>query len=167
MSQGRELRCYDYVNRPYVEVRDALYADAHGIFARATNAAASRANALVAQLHVRLGAIAVAADVDIKVLAAEATASPFGTKATRFALEWQSAHSPGLFPAMKAWLTVYALSSSETQLDFEGLYDPPLGLIGDAVDALLGRRIAEACVLRFVQDVAELLRHEMAQVQRC
>ncbi len=162
MSQSRELHCYDYVNHPYATVRDALRHDPTGVFGRATRAAASRADNLAAQLRLQVGALAIAADVDIQVVADEETTSPFGAPAHRFTLAWQSARNPGLFPAMRATLSVYALSAGETQLDFQGSYDPPLGLLGDALDALVGRRIAEACVLRFVQDVAQLLRDELA-----
>ena len=50
----------------------------------------------------------------------------------------------------------------ETQLDFSGQYEPPLGAVGDAVDALVGHRIAEASVHRFVTDVARYLREHLA-----
>ena len=64
---------------------------------------------------------------------------------------------------MTAVLAVYPLTATETQLDFSGQYDPPLGAVGDAVDALVGHRIAEASVHRFVTEgtieerIAELL----------
>ena len=50
---------------------------------------------------------------------------------------------------------------TETQLDFEGDYEPPLGLIGNAVDSVIGHRIAEASVHRFVTDVATHLRDSL------
>ena len=43
MSTGREIRSYDYVNRPYERVRDALRQNALTVFQSATKAAASRA----------------------------------------------------------------------------------------------------------------------------
>jgi hypothetical protein len=161
MSQ-QELRCYDYVNRPYAAVRDALDADAAGLFARATSAAAARAEVVATQLRVQLGAIAVATDVVVRLTSTQTVRSPLHSLATCFALEWHSLRHPGWFPAMHASLTVYALSSYETQLVFEGHYDPPLGLLGDALDALMGRRIAEVSVLRFVQEVAAQLSLELA-----
>jgi hypothetical protein len=36
MSSGREIRSYDYVNRPYERVRDALRQDALTVFQSAT-----------------------------------------------------------------------------------------------------------------------------------
>jgi hypothetical protein len=44
MSTGREIRSYDYVNRPYERVRDALRENALTVFQSATKAAASRAH---------------------------------------------------------------------------------------------------------------------------
>src|SRR5262245_45258333 len=41
-----ELRCYDYVNRPYAQVSEALGGNAHGVFERATHLAVKRAEAL-------------------------------------------------------------------------------------------------------------------------
>jgi hypothetical protein len=55
------------------------------------------------------------------------------------------------------------LSSQETQLDLHGRYRPPLGVVGNALDALVGHRIAEASVLRFVQGVATRLSTELAE----
>ena len=46
MSKGREIRCYDYVNHSYEQVRDALSGDARAVFQSATKAAASRAQSI-------------------------------------------------------------------------------------------------------------------------
>jgi len=65
---------------------------------------------------------------------------------------------PRLFPLMKAEISIYPFTATETQLDFLGVYKPPLGLLGKAVNAIIGHRIAEASVHRFVSDVAAYLR---------
>jgi hypothetical protein len=62
---------------------------------------------------------------------------------------------------MEATFSIYALSSTETQLDLHGRYLPPLGLVGGAVNALVGNRVAEASVLRFIQDVRARLETEL------
>jgi hypothetical protein len=59
---------------------------------------------------------------------------------------------------MDGVLTLYPLTATETQLDFLGRYEPPLGVVGDAVDALVGYRVAEASVHRFITDIARYLR---------
>lgn len=46
MNTGNEIRCYDYVNHAYEQVRDALIKDPLGTFQSATRAAASRAQSV-------------------------------------------------------------------------------------------------------------------------
>jgi hypothetical protein len=159
MSSKHSLRCYDYINQPCERVLQALRADASGIFRRATLSSAARASAVGAQLHVQVGVLDVAADVAIELGAAEENTS--SRRSTTFPLSWRSTKSPGLFPHMKAKLIVYPLTSTETQLELEGTYDPPLGLLGDAIDAVVGHRIAEASVLQFLQEISTLLRKEL------
>ena len=64
---GRELQCYDYVNRTYELVRDVLVKDAAGIFSRATRRAAEHVETLTATLRTSIGPIDVGADIDIAV----------------------------------------------------------------------------------------------------
>lgn len=161
MTRRHELRCFDYVNRPYRAVRDALTANALAIFEHATRSAADRATDLGAELRVRIGAVEIAADVEIMIAAVAADRSPANQAATRIDLGWKSRRSPGLFPAMTGSLWLYALSPRDTQIEFLGSYDPPLGLLGDAIDAIALHRIAEASVKRFVNDVASYLRCEL------
>lgn len=159
MKSVREIRSYDYVNRPYEDVRDALSKDARKVFQAATKAAASRARSVAAGLRVNIGAIEVGADIDISVKKIEEKPSKaMAVTATRMQLEWEAATLPGLFPFMKAELSIYPLTATETQLDFSGLYRPPLGAVGKALNAIAGHRIAEAAVHRFVSDVAAYLR---------
>jgi hypothetical protein len=154
MSEGRELQVYSYVNRPYDKVVEALRLDAVGVFQRATAGAAERAESLASTLHVSLGPIEIAADVELRVKGIVETAGPMGPT-TVMRLEWQAARSPEIFPTMEATLAVYPLAPNETQLDFTGRYAPPLGLMGAAIDAIAGHRIAEATVNRFVEEIAE------------
>jgi hypothetical protein len=163
MSTEHEIRSYDYVNRPYERVRDALTQNALTVFQSATKAAASRAQSVAAELHVEFGGIGVKTDISISVRNIEekmidATSTP----TTRLQLEWEATTMPRLFPLMKAELSVYPLTSTETQLDFSGVYEPPFGPVGRTMNAILGHRIAEVSVHRFVSDVAGYLRQALA-----
>jgi hypothetical protein len=105
----------------------------------------------------------VKTDINISVTSIEekmvdATSTP----TTRLQLEWEAATMPGLFPLMKGELTVYPLTSTETQLDFSGVYQPPFGPVGKTMNAIVGHCIAEVSVLRFVSDVAGYLRQALA-----
>lgn len=159
MSKGQQIRTYDYVNHPYDRVRDALCKNTSSVFQAATKAAAARANTLASELRIDLAGIQLGADIAISVKGtAHAPASGTAGPSTVIQLEWEAANRPHLFPFMRAELAIYPLTATETQLDFSGVYSPPLGVLGSAVNALVGHRIAESSVHRFVADVAQHLR---------
>jgi hypothetical protein len=163
MSKGLEIRCYDYVNHPYERVRDALRDNALTVFQSATKAAASRAQSIAAELHVDVGGVGFTTDIRISVKSVEEKIlDVMWTPATELLLEWEAATKPGLFPLMKAELSIYPLTATETQLDFLGRYEPPFGRVGKAINAIVGHRIAEVSVHRFISDVAGYLRQALA-----
>lgn len=162
MSKGPEIRCFDYVNHPYERVRDALKENAVAVFQSATKAAASRAQSVAAELHVDFGGIGVTTDIKIDVQSIEEKVAPGSSPITRLLLEWEAATMPGLFPLMKGELSIYPLTSTETQLDFSGVYSPPFGAVGKTMNAIVGHRIAEVSVHRFIADVAAYLRRTLA-----
>jgi hypothetical protein len=163
MTKGREIRCYDYVNHPYERVRDALRQDPLTVFQSATKAAASRAQSIAAELHVDIGGMGVKTDIRISVKnVEEKVPNALSIPATRLLLEWEAATMPRMFPLMKAELAIYPLTATETQLDFSGIYKPPFGAVGKAMNAIVGHRIAEVSVHRFISDVAGYLRQVLA-----
>ncbi len=162
MSKGRELRCYDYVNHPYLMVRDAIQKDALAVFQAATKGAASRADSIASELHVKIGGLEIAKEIAIAVNSIEEDTSASSPK-TVLRIEWKAKESPGLFPLMKADLSIYPLTATETQLDFAGLYEPPAGAVGGVIDSMVGNRIADVSVHRFVTDVAAYLRSSLAK----
>ena len=157
MASAHALRAYDYVGRPYATVRDAVAKD-RSIFRRATNAAASRADALAASLRVDLGGIEIGTGIDIVLESVEES-----DRRTVLKIGWEASRATAHFPSMKATLSIYPLSPTETQLDLQGTYTPPLGVVGAALDVLALHRVAEASVHRFVADVARLLRTELPE----
>jgi hypothetical protein len=66
---------------------------------------------------------------------------------------------------MKAVLSFWPLTSSETQMEIEGAYRPPLGAVGNVADAAVGHRVAEAAVHRFLDDVVEQIRRELPEAR--
>ena len=157
---GTNIRCFDYVNHPYQKVCEILKSNASEVFHDATSSAQSRAESVTSGLHVNVGAIEFSKEVLIDVQGHVEEEQPRQRKTT-IQLEWKAADTPQLFPVMKANLNIYPITGKETQLDFEGEYDPPLGIIGKAIDALVGHRIAEASVHHFVSEVAEYLRKNL------
>ena len=163
MSTGRQIRSYDYVNHPYARVRDILNRNAAEVFRTATKAAASRAESVAAELHVDFAGLGVKADINISVKVVEEKPTDATSSASaKLLLEWESATLPRWFPLMQGELTLYPLTTTETQLDFLGSYEPPFGAVGKTMNAIAGHRIAEASVHRFVSDVAGYLRHALA-----
>src|ERR1700741_1703992 len=107
MSTGRGIRSYDYVNRPYERVRDALKQNALTVFQPATKTAASRAQSVAAELHVDFGGIGVKSDVKIVLKSVEESApDPTSNPTTTLRLEWEAATMPDLFPLMNGALSI-------------------------------------------------------------
>jgi hypothetical protein len=72
-----------------------------------------------------------------------------------------------LFPTLEGSLDAAWLGRGRTYLALSLTYDPPLGLVGRAVDATLLHRVAEMVVQRFLEAIAnellvraECLRHQ-------
>lgn len=163
MRRQPEVRSYDYVNHAYEAVRDALRDRSAEIFQEATNAATSRAKDVASALRVNLGSIEIATRIRIKAAELEELPGSITAPATsKLDIEWESAKAPHLFPFMRATLAVYPLSATETQLELYGTYDPPMGALGDVMNAVVGRRVAEASVHRFVLEVADYLRRTLS-----
>jgi hypothetical protein len=95
-------------------------------------------------------------DIDEKIV--DASSGP----TLRLRLEWEATTMPRWFPLMRGELSVYPLTATETQLDFSGVYEPPFGAVGKTMNAIIGHRIAEVSVHRFVSDVAGYLRQVLA-----
>ena len=162
MSGPRELHCYDYVNAPYVRVSEALSRDAAAIFQRATASAAGRAGELGATLRVDVGPLQVGVDVKVEVRGSREEVSALGEHTTHIDFGWAAARAAGLFPSLDGTLMLSQLGAAETQLDLHARYRPPLGVVGQALDAVAGHRIAEASLRRFVDEVSARLRAELA-----
>lgn len=159
MGIAKQFRVYDYVNHPYDDVRRELVSRGSDVFRDATKVAAARAQSVASELHLSFSGIEMSADISISIISVlelpkTATSGP----TTRIQLEWEAAKLPRLFPFMRAEISIYPLTSSETQLELVANYEPPFGLIGTAMDTVIGRRIAEASVHRFIVDVATYLR---------
>jgi len=164
MSEPRKLRCYQYVNRSFPAVRELLRLRPLEVFQHATKSAAVRAKDVTSSLHTNVGGLDVGVDVSIHVHGVRDDEGVAGlSPVTRISLAWEAAHATAFFPVMTAELSLWPLTATETQLEIEGAYRPPLGIVGNAVDAAVGHRLAEATVHRFLDDVVEQLRRELPE----
>lgn len=162
MRQSRKVRYYQFVQRPYGAVRGLLRERPLEVLQRATTSAAARAEALGATLRVALAGFEIGVDVKIHVTAIRDEEAVGGlSPVTHVMLSWEAARAPGLFPLMSAQLSIWPLSSTETEIEIEGEYRPPLGAVGDALDAAVGYRIARASVHQFLEDVVRQIHLEL------
>ncbi len=157
-----EIQLYGYVEQPFDRVCDELRSRATSVFHEATAGAVTRAAQVAAGLHVRLAGVEISRDVQVRVKSYVEYESRADRRMT-VELEWQSADLPSLYPVMQASLHVYPVCDTETQLDFHGNYEPPLGVLGKAVNAVIGHRIAEASVHQFMQDVTSYLNKKLSK----
>jgi hypothetical protein len=74
---------------------------------------------------------------------------------------WEASRATSLFPSMHLELSAWPLSTTETQLEIAGEYRPPLGVVGNAMDAVVGHRIAEAAVHTLLDDVVEQMKRDL------
>ena len=162
MSGARELHCYDYVNASYARVTEAIARDASAIIQRATASAAGRAGELGATLRVDIGPIEVGVDISVEVRSSREDVSVLGDRVTHIEIAWVASRAAGWFPSLEGTLSLMPLGGQETQVDLHARYRPPLGVVGQALDAALGWRVAEAALRRFVDDVSARLRSELA-----
>ncbi len=157
MVMPHQLTCHDDIHQPYARVRDALLANPGYVFRHATAAA----KAETAALRIALGPIDVGVDVALQVLSVARDAMP-GEPLTKLTLGWTAARAPALFPVMWTTLSIFPLANGDTRIALDGTYQEPLGRAGQAIDAVVGHRIADASVSRFVKEVAGWLREELA-----
>lgn len=154
-----ELKAFDYVNRPYAAVKTLLTQDPVATFRRATLHEGADADA---GLHAKVGPLLeVTSTIAIEVLGVEETSVVEGHPRTDIKIRWQATRKPGMFPTMNATLSVYPLSPTETQLELAGTYTPPMGAVGQVLDATAMRGIAEKSVEGLVKDLGSYLRRTM------
>lgn len=159
----RQLYLYEYVDAPFDDIAQVLAERGPALFQEATAEAVARADKVRAELVVDLGAFEVGREVEIEVGAFD----PIEVMRVKVHLNWKAAEASGLFPALSADLEVAALAFHPplSQVTIVGHYDPPLGVLGAAGDALFLHRLAEAAMHRFLHDVCERLTAAAEEVE--
>lgn len=70
----------------------------------------------------------------------------------------------GPFPKFSGTIKMRPLSP-DTELALSGEYQPPLGVVGEAFDAVIGKRIAEATAQTLLETIKEGLEADFAAVK--
>lgn len=71
-----------------------------------------------------------------------------------YPITWTAVGAKGLFPRLTADLVLSHVGQERTKLSLQGIYQPPLGPIGRAIDRTLLRNVAESTVQDWVDRVA-------------
>ena len=159
MPTKTKVRWLDRVDRPYQKIQKLLSQNANEVFHLATSTAESQVETETADLHTKIGGREFRKDVMVKVQSCTDIDSDSDPKMI-IDLQWKATESQFLFPTMCAQLHVFPIKDNLTQLDFQGEYEPPMGLLGKAIDKAMGQKIAEDCVRHFVEEVTDYL-HKM------
>jgi hypothetical protein len=70
-------------------------------------------------------------------------------------IAWRAASADRLFPTLTADLEIEAVNGTAIRFALVGSYRPPVSVVGEAADRLIGHHIAEAVVRTFLEGVAE------------
>jgi hypothetical protein len=72
-------------------------------------------------------------------------------------LTWEPVGLEGLLPRLDANIELGPLGEDRTQLAISARYQPPLGVVGQAVDRVLLHRVAEATLKDFLDRVGQAI----------
>jgi hypothetical protein len=70
---------------------------------------------------------------------------------------WKATFPEKLFPVMTGKVDVAPVSKNETRLTVSGMYEPPLGKLGEELDAALMHHVAEGTVKELAESIAAAL----------
>lgn len=159
----RPLYHYEYVHEPFDDIIRLLADRAAAVLQTATDAAAAHAREVVTTLHVPVGRFEIGRQVVIDV----GEYVPQQLRTGYVPISWRAEEHAQLFPRVEAKLEVAALSIDPpvTQVSLVGAYTPPFGAVGAVADDVVGHRVAEAAVHRFVEDVTHRIRAELAEAR--
>jgi hypothetical protein len=162
MSQPQFVVCRRSVDRPYERVASLLREQPGNLLQRATASASARAASVAVILRVNVVGFEVGVNVRLHSCHVRETSGTLPNGPTlKLELAWSSARSPELFPPMLAELSTRPIDSTLTELEFRGSYWPPFGPVGVAIDGAVGRRIAEASIQSFLDDLSAQLRLDL------
>ena len=72
-------------------------------------------------------------------------------------ISWRATSIKRLFPVMNGKVEVAPTTQTETRITVSGMYEPPLGRLGDQLDEALMHRVAEGTVRELAEELAKKL----------
>jgi hypothetical protein len=143
-----------FLNLPYPagDVEQALLQAPERWIPALARDARQRGEALLARVGFEAAGLRVAKRVEIHI----GQARRFPSK-TILPVSWKATGPSAMFPVMDGDIEVAPLGPRLTQLSFSGRYEPPLSVLGRALDRALLHRVAEATVKDFLDRVGDRL----------
>jgi hypothetical protein len=74
-------------------------------------------------------------------------------------IAWRALVADRVFPRLVGELELSATSDTTSRLTLVGGYQPPVSVVGDAADRLVGHHVAEAVIRTFLEQVAARMSH--------
>lgn len=72
-------------------------------------------------------------------------------------ISWKPTFGRRLLPVMNGKVDVSPVSNEETRLTVSGMYEPPLGRLGEQLDEVLMHNVAEGTVKELAEQIAQRL----------
>lgn len=76
-------------------------------------------------------------------------------------ISWKPTFAQKLLPVMDGKVDVAPVGKNETRLTVSGMYEPPLGKLGEHLDQALMHRVAEGTVKELAQSIAQRLENAL------
>jgi len=70
---------------------------------------------------------------------------------------WRATFPEALFPIMTGKVSVSPVSKDESRLTVSGMYEPPLGKLGEELNEAVMRKVAKATVKELAEQIAQRL----------
>lgn len=143
-----------FLNLPYParDVEEALLQAPERWIPTLARDARHRGEALLARVGFGPARLRVAKRVEIRVGQVRQLPAK-----TLLPVSWKATGASAIFPVMEGDIEVAPLGPRLTQLSFSGRYEPPLSVLGRALDRALLHRVAEATVKDFLDQVGDRL----------
>jgi len=77
-------------------------------------------------------------------------------------ISWQPTFGRKLLPEMNGKVELAPVSTSETRLTVSGMYQPPLGKVGEQLDEALMHNVAEGTVKELAESIADKLNRSVS-----
>jgi hypothetical protein len=127
---------------------------AHYLDAFVAQRRASAEHSVRLEIGVPVADLALRRNVVATLIPRAVSASTTDSHVARYDLGWE-AEKGGPYPAFAGTLTVAPAGGESSSLELAGSYQPPAGIIGQAFDAAMGRRIATATLRTLLETLKE------------